>query len=219
VTQKDLIAIFGLLHSKLVSIPEDTPVETTTLDHFEIQTFTDTCTFRCKCGRTDQFALLKSDLEKIRPVAGTFACPICVEELKAARSASAKVHAWFNQNRTQLNPEAHVYLPTVVARLVDLSDSTIMRPRRFVYSKFYNVELRQKDKILNTCGDPDCLNPYHMMRAASPAAKVTPAMREDVLLWMQQRLHPRTIKELLHKKYQVTVSLRTITNIRKSVLA
>lgn len=217
---RDLIGIFGLLHAELLPVPDGRePDQIFNLDHFTVKTFGETAVFVCKCARTEPFALSEHLIDRIKRICGTYACPICVQELKSARSGSGKVRVWFNQNRSQLTPEAHLYLPTGVVRLIDLQDKTIMRPRRFIFSNFYNVELRQKDKILNTCGDPNCVNPYHMMRAASAAAKVTPAMREDVLHWSYNQIKPQEIRELLQKKYQITISLRTITNIKKSSLA
>ena len=94
-----------------------------------------------------------------------------------------------------------------------------MRPRRFVYSKFYEVELSKQDKIMVTCGDPNCVNPHHLMRTKSPAAKVTPEIRQDVLSWTQKRLSSRMIQDLLEEKHKKSLSIRTISKIRSSALA
>jgi hypothetical protein len=58
-----------------------------------------------------------------------------------------------------------------------------------------------------------------MMLTASPATKVTPEMREDVKTWVARKVRNKTIQELLKTKYNRSLSLRTITNIKKSVLA
>jgi hypothetical protein len=58
-----------------------------------------------------------------------------------------------------------------------------------------------------------------MMVAASPATKVTPEMREDVRTWISRKIKNKTIQQLLKTKYNRDLSLRTITNIKKSVLA
>jgi hypothetical protein len=214
-----LVSILGLLVQTAVE-PAKGPVSRVyTLDSFRVEERGDASTLTCKCGRHEEILIATQDLERAHPVAGLYACPICLEELRAARSASDKVAVWFKQNRLALTPDQHVYLPCSFARLVDATDKTIMRPRRFVYTKFHNVVLSEKDKIMTTCGDAECVNPHHMMVAASPATKVTPEMREDVKTWISKNLKTRVIKQLLHAKYNKDLSIRTITNIKKSVLA
>lgn len=214
-----LVSILGLLVQTPVEAP-NTPVSRVyTLDSFRVEEHGAASKLICKCGRYHALLVATADLEKAHPVAGLYACPICLEELRQARSPSDKIAVWFRQNRYALTPDQHVYLPCTFARLVDATDKTIMRPRRFVFAKFNNVTLSEKDKILTTCGDPDCVNPHHMLRAASPATKVTPAMLADVKTWISKRATNQMIQKLLIEKYNRKFSMRTITNIKRSALA
>lgn len=214
-----LVSILGLLVQTPVE-PSDTPVSRVyTLDSFRVEEHGATSKLICKCGRYHALLVATTDLEKAHPVAGLYACPLCLEELRQARSPSDKIAVWFRQNKYAITPDQHVHLPCTFARLVDATDKTIMRPRRFVYAKFNNVTLSEKDKILTTCGDPDCVNPHHMLRAASPATKVTPAMLADVKTWISKRATNQMIQNLLAEKYNRKFSMRTITNIKKSALA
>ena len=91
-----------------------------------------------------------------------------------------------------------------------------MRPRRCVYQVHYGVDFAADDHVLFTCGDPACLNPYHMMVGKSPAKKITPQMQDDIDEWLNLGIRTKTIVELLHKRYQKRISLRTIQLIQKS---
>ncbi len=213
-----LISVFGLLVQTPALPPTKSISRVYTLDSFEVDEYQDTSVLTCKCARHEPILIATQDLERAHRVAGLYACPICLEELRGARSPSDKVAVWFKQNRHTLTPDQHVYLPCSFARLVDATDKTIMRPRRFVFSKYHDVMLSERDKILTTCGDTECVNPYHMMLAASPATKVTPEMREDVKTWISKRIKNKTIQQMLKTKYNRDLSLRTITNIKKSVL-
>jgi hypothetical protein len=214
-----LISVFGLLVQTPAKPPTRSISRVYTLDSFEVDEYDDISVLTCKCARHEPILIATDDLSRAHRVAGLFACPVCLEELKGARSPSDKVAVWFKQNRHTLTADQHVYLPCSFARLVDATDKTIMRPRRFVFAKFHNVMLSEQDKIMTTCGDTECVNPYHMMVAASPATKVTPEMREDVKTWISSKVKNKTIQQLLKTKYNRDLSLRTITNIKKSVLA
>jgi hypothetical protein len=213
-----LISVFGLLLPIDPGEPQGEILHTETLDHFRVDTYANAKALTCKCRRFNQICLHPDDFKKIRPVSGLFACPICLTELKTAKSDSDRIAAWFAQNRHEITQDAHLYLPSTFSRLVDSHDKILMRPRRFVFAKFYGVELSSKDKILTTCGDPECINPYHMMRAKSPAAKVTPEIRLDVLTWTQKNLPNQMIKDLIEIKHNKSLSLRTISTIKNSVL-
>ena len=215
----DLIAVFGLLEPRPPEPPNPVVQRSYTLDSFFVDIRGNTAELTCKCKRCEPYLLCVEDLDRIHPASGLFACPVCLEELKNAKSPSDKVAVWFAQNRPSITKDTHLYLPGDFCRLVDTSKNTIMRPRRFVYAKFYGKDLRQSDKILCTCGDPLCVNPYHMMLAASPATKVTPEIKQDVYKWTMNNVHPKTMQQLLEIKYKCSLSLRTITNLRKSLLA
>lgn len=215
-----LVSVFGLVVQTPVTDQEleETPDRTYDLDAFKADQFGAWTRLTCKCGRSKPEIVATADLERAHRVCGRYACQRCLQEDRDAKSASDQVSAWLAQNRPALNPHEHLFLPKQFQRLVD-KDGTIMRPRRFVYSKFYDVELATRDKVMPTCGCDDCVNPYHMMRTLSPATKITPQMKEDVKLWLSKRMSHKMIQLLLETKYSCTISLRTITNLKKSVLA
>lgn len=218
-TDQTFLRIFGLLFPSDPGEPQGEILQTDFLDHFRVDTYENAQALSCKCGRFNVICLHPEDFKKIRPVSGLYACPVCLDEIKTARTDSDRVAIWFRQNKATLRPEPHVHIPEAFSRLMSSSDKILMRPRRFVYSKFYDVELARKDKILTTCGDPNCVNPYHLMRAKSPAAKVTPEIKEDVLAWTQKRLSNQMIRDLLEEKHKKSLSIRTISKIRSSALA
>lgn len=213
----ELAAVFGLLEPELVPRPKGQILKTYNLDSFTVEERIDGCVYTCKCLRSEPIFLSLSDSRKVRAPTGVYACPICLNELRNARTTSDRVAVWFTQNRPSLTKDQHLYLPVSLQRLVDSKEGVIMRPRRFVYAKFFNVALKQSDKVMTTCGDANCVNPYHLMIAASPATKVTPQMKEDVQLWLTKNISCRTIQELLQTKYSRSISLKTITNLKKSL--
>lgn len=215
----ELISIFGLLSQTQPNAPKGPVSNSYSLDSFYVEEIAGVATLRCKCNRSAPLCVIVDDLRKAHRVQGLYACALCLGELREARSPSDKVAVWFRQNRPSLSADKHVYLPCTFARLIDGTEKTIMRPRRFVYAKFNNVSLSDKDKILTTCGDAECVNPLHMMLAASPATKVTPAMREDVKTWIAKHIPRTQIQAMIENKYNRRVSLRTITNIKNSVPA
>ncbi len=211
-----LIAVFGLLNQTPITPPTGPVSNQYSLDSLQVEERGDAATLVCKCGRSEPFHVAVADLQRAHRVQGLYACPLCLDELRQARSPSDKVAVWFRQNRSCLTPDQHIYLPCSFARLIDATEKTVMRPRRFVFAKFNNLTLSDKDKILTTCGDAECVNPHHMMLAASPATKVTPAIREDVKTWIAKHVPRQRIQELVETKYNRKLSLRTITNIKNS---
>lgn len=215
----DLVSIFGLLEPHPVKPPDPAVQKTYTLDSFAVAIHGETALLTCRCRRSEPYRVAVEDLSRIHPASGLYACSRCLNELREARTPSDKIAVWFNQNRPFVTKDQHLYLPESFQRLVDRGKNVIMRPRRFVYSKFFGVTLTQKDKVLQTCTDPHCVNPLHMMVCASAATKLTPDMKKDVELWLLQNIKPQVVRQLLEIKYSRSLSLRTITNLRKSMPA
>jgi hypothetical protein len=214
----DLISVFGLLEPRPLQNYNQTVQRSYTLDSFVVECHGGVSKLTCKCRRTEPYALATEDLSRCHPPGGLYACWLCLNELKNARTPSDRIGVWFAQNRPSITNDQHLHLPKAFTRLVNTEDNVIMRPRRFVYAKFYNVALSQRNKVLCTCGDTICVNPYHMMLAASPATKVTPEMKKDVHLWLTKNIKCSLIREMLQTKYNKSLSLRTITNLKKSLL-
>lgn len=218
-SKTDLVAIFGLLEPKILKEFNEKPVKTYALGQFKVEEGLEAARFICNCGRSKPYILAVEDLGKIYPASGSFSCSVCAEENKLATSPSDKIAAWLSQNRIYITTEQHLHLPKEFQRLFDKENSKTMRPRRFIYTKFYGVTLGKQQKILCTCGDESCFNPYHMMVAASAATKVTPDMKKDVQLWFSKNVSPRVVQQMLKIKYNHSLSLKTITNLKKSLPA
>lgn len=217
-TPVDLVAVFGLLEPTPPKPPDPVVQKCYTLDSFAVAVHTETAVLTCRCCRSEPYWLAVEDLPRVHPTCGLFACAICLNELRNAHTPSDHIAVWFAQNRPFITKDQHLYLPKSSKRLLDTEENVIMRPKRFVYSKFFDVALTTKDKILNTCGDVNCVNPYHMMICASSATKLTPDMKQDVESWLLNQTSPQVIRQLLEIKYNRSLSLRTITNLKKSML-
>lgn len=211
-----LLLTFGLLDAEPVDLPSGAPDSTEKLDYLTVEHHGKTVVATCQCRRTPPIALLRRDFDRRCQLASSFACPICTGELKAGPSASAsdRFQAWLLQHKFIIDPKEHLYASILPKRLVDTLDGTLMRPRRFIYSRFYGVDLDTKDKVLMKCGDANCLNPHHMHIAASPARKVSSDMHLDVLKWAKQRLTNKAIQELLEIRHGQFISVRTISALR-----
>ncbi len=211
-----LLLTFGLLDAKTVPLPEGTPDSVEQLDYLRIARHGSTVVASCQCRRTPPIALHASDFSRRCRLATAFACPICTSELKqgSAASASDRFQYWLMQHKYVIDQKEHLYASVLPKRLVDMVDGTLMRPRRFIYAKFYGVDLSSKDKVLMKCGDANCLNPHHMHLAASPAKKVSSEMHFDILKWAQHRMTNKAIQELLEIHHGKNISVRTISALR-----
>jgi hypothetical protein len=153
------------------------------------------------------------DVAHAAPIRGLMACPACVQESRTHPGRSRLIQAWFRRRKLAIKPDQHLYLPESLQRLVD--EEEIMRPRRYVYKVFFDYDLLTEDKVLCSCGDKSCLNPYHMMIGKSPARKMTPEMQEAVERWLAMGKTTKSIVELLKIKFQKSFSIRTIQLIKK----
>ena len=209
-----LTLCLGILDPVPVKIPDLPPNEIYNWGNFKVRAWETAATLTCLCGRAEKITVSIEDLKKASPVHGLSACSVCIKEYKQCKSRTQHVEAWIRRNRFGLDKNQHLYLPESLTRFV--SDGQIMRPRRCVYQVHYGVDFAADDHLLFTCGDPACLNPYHMMIGKSPAKKITPQMQDDIDEWLNLGIRTKTIVELLHKRYQKKISLRTIQLIQKS---
>ena len=208
-----LTLCLGVLDPVPITVPDTPPLETYNWGNFQVEAWEFEAVLTCLCGRSDKIHAALSDLKKASPVHGILACSCCITEYKQCKSRTHHVEAWIRRNKLALDKEQHLYLPENLKRFV--SEGQIMRPRRCVYQVHHGVDLAPDDHVLSTCGDSACLNPHHMMIGKSPAKKITPQMQNDIDEWIKLQITTRTIVELLQKKYQKKISLRTIQLIRK----
>lgn len=208
-----LTQYLGILDPVVQEVPEGKPDEIRELGNFELAVYGSVGVLRCQCGEFEPVAAQMRDIGHAAPIRGLLACPACVTESQNLTCRSKLIQAWVRRRRLAIRPDQHLYIPASLKRLVD--DEEIMRPRRYVYKVFFNCELSTEDKILCTCGDESCVNPYHMMRSKSPARKMTPEMESNVKQWIQQNKSTTTIVNLLQMKYQKSFSIRTIQLLKK----
>lgn len=208
--------MFGLLDAEQQPIPQGAPDRVEKLDYLQIEHHGETVVATCQCRRSAPVALARRDFDRRCRLANAFACSVCTSELKnsLAVSASDRFQAWLLQHKYVIDPKEHLYASVLPKRLVDTEDGTLMRPRRFIYARFYGVDLSTKDKVLMKCGDANCLNPHHMHLAASPAKKVSSEMHLDVLRWAQRKMTNKAIQELLEMQHGLSISVRTISALR-----
>jgi len=212
-TLSPLTLCLGVLDPIPIQIPQEPPKETYRWGNFLVHAWDEAATLTCLCGRSEKIPAALEDLKKASGLHGIEACEICIKEYKACKSRTQHVEAWIRRNRFGIQKDQHLYLPENLKRFV--SEGQIMRPKRCVYQTHHGVDLGPEDHVLSTCGDPACLNPYHMMVGKSPARKITPQMQSDITEWLNLKIKTKTIVELLNRKYQRKVSLRTIQLIQK----
>lgn len=217
-TRQALVSVFGLLDPQGLGPKIDAPVLSQyTLDSFYVTEHTDRIVCTCKCLRSEPVEINKTDLDKIYRINGTYACNICLREWRTARTTAEKLIVWLRQNKFEIQKDKHLYLSNQIFRLYDPDKKQMDRPRRFVYKTYYGAELTSEDNILTKCGNPLCVNPLHLMAAASPATKITPEIIQDVSHWAQKKTPNKTIQELIELKYKKSISLRSLINIKNSL--
>ena len=212
-----LTLCLGIIDPTVVDVPEGPPESSYRRGNFNVQVWGEVAVLSCLCGRSEPIPVTLKDLKKASPLHGLEACKICVDEINACKSRTEHVQAWVNRNRYAIDNGSHIFFPENLSRLV--LEGHISRPRRSIYQMFYGKDLQKKDKIICTCDEPNCLNPYHMMSSKSTATKVTPQMLEDIKKWIHQNINTKAIQQELKDKYHRKLSTRTIQMIRKEQLA
>ena len=208
-----LTEYLGILEPEPQELPTGEPQETYELGNFKVGVFDTTAVLNCFCGRFDPVPVRTKDLSHAAPIRGLYACPHCIEESRGSAGRSRLIQSWIRRRKLAIKPEQHLYIPESLQRLVDGQE--VMRPRRYVYKVFFDMDLTIYDKVMCTCGDEFCVNPYHMMLSKSPARKMTPEMQEDVERWLNANISTTAILQLLKTKYQKSFSLRTIQLLKK----
>lgn len=173
--------------------------------------------FKCSCNRQQEpYFLNQSLFDKIFPVQGKFACEICLLEAKNAKTIKDQIKLVLIQNAETIELSHHLILDYPTDKIYDPVRKQMVRIRRIVYELYYNVILKSNQKVLTVCDNSQCVCPSHLLAARSVALKVTPAMQTDIHEWASKNLTNKTIQDLIQRKYQKSISLRTIINIKKS---
>lgn len=215
-----LSSVFGLLDTET-----STDVPTSTLDFsnaarldlFKYVRTNNYIALKCSCNRQNEPYFIKQSLfDRIFPTQGQFACEICLNDKRNAKTIKDQIQLALIQNDELIQKGHHLLLDFPNDKIYDPVKQQMVRVRRIVYELYYNIKLESNKHVLTVCDNKNCLCPSHLLAALSPAVKVTPDMQSDIHAWSAKKLPNQTIKELIQQKYQKSVSLRTIINIKKS---
>lgn len=212
-----LFTVFGLLEPTPPKKPRGEPLKSFKLDSLRVSEYRSVLSCKCACGRSEPLLLAPDDFKKITRLNQLYACPLCIQEFKNAKTTKEKLEVWLRQNRQEIESQQHLYLPKHTKILFDTSSGTTIRTKRAVYQAFFDVPLAPDHFVLSKCNDEFCINPYHLMAARSPASKITPEMKQDVIVW-SSTLGWSTLKiqHQIEQKYGRSVSKRSISSIKRS---
>lgn len=215
-----LPAIFGLLDTEPGLSPDLNNLNfqnAQTLDSFEYVKTPTHVALKCTCGRQKELYLIKNSLfDRVFPTQGRFACEVCLTEQREAKTIKDHLKLVLNQNKTKIEENSHLVLDFSTDKVYDPVKKQMVRIKRMIYELYHDVELHKDQKILVTCGNKKCVCPRHLLAATSPAVKVTPEMKNDIQTWVLSRVSNNAIQKLISQKYQKSISLRTIINVKKS---
>jgi hypothetical protein len=91
----DLVAVFSLLEPAPVDALDPIVQKTYTLDSFTVSIHGGVASFECACRRSEPYLLAVADLDRIHPPSGHYACALCLNELRNARTTAERVAVWF----------------------------------------------------------------------------------------------------------------------------
>jgi|31_taG_2_1085359.scaffolds.fasta_scaffold01943_7 hypothetical protein len=215
--QNALFTVFGLLEPTPPKSPRGEVQKTFKLDSLRVSEYRNVLACECACGRSEAILLAPQDYKKITRLNQLYACPLCIQEFKDAKTTKEKLEVWLTQNKREIEAQQHLYLPKHTKILFDTRSGTTIRTKRAVYQAFFEKPLAADHFVLSKCNDEFCINPYHLMLSRSPAGKITPEMKSDVVLW-SSTLGWSTLKiqHQIQQKYGRSVSKRSISSIKRS---
>lgn len=214
-----LSSVFGLLDTtRDVSVPVlDKNFEfSNNLDLFRYGKTENYVVLVCRCGRQKEPYFIKHSLFGcIYPVQGSFACEFCLNDKRNAKTIKDYIQLALIQNAETIERGHHLLLDFKSDKIYDPFKKQMVRVRRIIYELYYKVSLESNKNVITACTNKNCLNPLHLLAAQSPAVKVTPEIKTDIHAWAAEKMPNKSIQELIQIKYQKTISLRTIINVKK----
>lgn len=214
-----LSSVFGLLDAEIsTDVPKLTLDFTNAprLHFFKYVKIDNHVALKCSCKRQHEPYFIEQSLfDRIFPTQGIFACETCLNDKRNAKTIKDQIQLALVQNADSIEQGNHLILDFPSDKIYDPVKQQMVRVRRIIYELYYNITLESNQNVLTVCGNKQCLCPSHLLAARSPAVKVTPEMRADIHAWASRNLPNKTIRELIQHKYQKSVSLRTIINIKK----
>ena len=206
------LKLMRLLDPSPVEVPRGAPQASETRGHWLVSHYDSTTVWQCRCRRSRPLLVAKADLSRVKLPRGLQACEICQHDDETARRKSRRLTAWIERHRYCLDPDQHLYLPEDLG-FCRLSGAKNKRTRRFVYEIFWRTELAKDQFVLPKCGDKNCLNPYHLRVATSPAQKLTDEKKRLILLLAEKQVSSRTIQQVLQEQHSLKLSIRTVQQV------
>lgn len=217
-----LSSVFGLLEPQpnlKIPILDPSFEYSARLDLFKYGKQDDYIALTCACNRQEYPYFLKQSLfDHIYPIQGQFACEHCLNDKRNAKTIKDHLRLALIQNAETIEQGHHLLLDFSSDKIYDPVKKQMVRVRRIIYELYYNTTLKSNKNVLTGCDNKNCLCPLHLIAANSPAVKVTPDMKTDIHAWAANKISNKMIQQLIQQKYQKTVSLRTIINVKKSKL-
>lgn len=210
-----LLGLLELSDGHPLTVPSVKPDHTEHQGHWLIQHYDHVAVWSCLCGRSDPLVVPQKDMKKVRlPNDLIRACEVCRQEFEFARGKTAHLMAWIERHRFVLDKKEHLYLPADLGYCRDRDNERSTRTKRFVYEIFWKKKLKATNFVRSTCSGSNCINPYHLCIAESPAAKITKSVRFYIQKLAVQGISAKTTQRLLHDQLSLELSLRVIQLIR-----
>ena len=202
---------FHLLDPPAPCEPTGQSLETVTVGHWDVSSFSSAVLWRCRCGRSAPFLMRKEDYPRVELPQDLAACEICRKEFKAARTKWQRLDAWLNRSRNTLSSGECV--------LRDDFTKPNPRLRRRVYEHFWKKCVPSGHCISSRCSNKLCINPYHLCLVKEPANKLTPQAKDFLLQLLVLNTPTDTALQLLQERHSIELSARSIQKIRKDLKA
>lgn len=202
---------FHLLDPPCPERPEDTPLTTEQIGHWDVSSFSDAVLWTCRCGRSASFLMRTQDLPRVELPQDLAACEVCRKEFQAARTRWQRLDAWLDRSRNTLSDKE--------CALRDDFTKSNPRLRRRVYEHFWKKTVPSGYCVRPKCSNKLCINPYHLCLVKNPASKLTPAGKDFLLQLLALNTPTDTVRQMLQEKHSTELSARSIQRIRRDLKA
>ena len=212
-----IAALLGLLQPTCPPKPLKEPLSTSVVGHWNVADFGDVVQWTCRCGRSESITLTSRDSSHVvLPFDGVHACEICRTELQSASCKSQRLIAWLNMHRATLDRNACLEFPEDGGLYKASNEDHYSRTRRFIFTQFWRKEVKTEHCVRSLCSNAKCINPYHLcLTTKNTTLPLTVLQAVETLI--KQKISNETIKQLLHEKLSIELSVRSIARIKSDI--
>lgn len=194
--------------------PTTAPESVERVGHWEVSTYEHCVQWRCLCGRSKALLLSHKEHQEVSlPKDGLHSCEICRAQIKEARCKSDRLAAWLEANRSILDPDLCLEIPTEFQEGPTPIRERFSRIRRFVFTKFWRKPVTSDHYVHLTCNNAFCINPYHLCQTHTPASKLPERTLKEVQQLLLIGLSSQGIRNHLQEQHSIKLSLRSIQRI------